>query len=307
MRIVDFHLHFFSRPFFETLARQTPQAGSVKKKLARLAQEAGIEIPDGDNEAHTRRWVAELDAHGVGHAVAFASLPEEVPAVHDALRTADGRLSGCALVNPLTPQCAEDVWTLIKERGFSGVLLFPALHHFHLGAQRVQRMLTVLDDRAAIAFVHCGLLVVKMRDRLGLPRPYDLKYADPLGVIPAANRFPRAKFVLPHFGGGFFREALMAGSQCENVYVDTSSSNRWIATQPGIRNLFEVCARTLDVYGPERILFGTDSSVFPPGWRRDRLEEQLAAFEKAGARGAQLQLIFAGNAERLLGLAQGTA
>ena len=82
---------------------------------------------------------------------------------------------------------------------------------------------------AALVFVHCGLLVVKLRDLLGLPRPYDLAYANPLSVIPAANRYRRAKFIIPHFGAGFFRETLMAGTQCANIYVDTSSTNSWMA------------------------------------------------------------------------------
>ena len=62
-----------------------------------------------------------------------------------------------------------------------------------------------------MAYVHCGILVVKLRDLLGLPRPYDLNYANPLDVIPAANRHPGLTFCVPHFGAGFLRETLIAG------------------------------------------------------------------------------------------------
>ena len=89
-------------------------------------------------------------------------------------------------------------------------------------------LLEVLNERRATIYLHCGILVVKPRDLLSLPRTYDLTYANPLGAIPAANAFPDVTFVIPHFGAGFFREALIAGAQCPNVYVDTSSSNSWI-------------------------------------------------------------------------------
>ena len=33
---------------------------------------------------------------------------------------------------------------------------------------------------------------------------------------------------MPHFGAGYFREALMLADLCPNVYLDTSSSNSWM-------------------------------------------------------------------------------
>lgn len=67
---------------------------------------------------------------------------------------------------------------------------------------------------------------------------------------------------MPHFGAGYFREALMVASLCPNVYLDTSSSNSWrkfLVPQPGVDEVF---GRALEVLGQTRLLFGTDSSVF---------------------------------------------
>ena len=52
--------------------------------------------------------------------------------------------------------------------------------------------------------------------------------------MPAAGRFPNVSFVVPHFGAGFLQETLMLGAQCNNAYVDTSSSNGWMRTHPGL-------------------------------------------------------------------------
>ena len=292
MDVVDFHSHFFSRPFFEALAAQSP----LDDPLGRIAKNTPIELPAADLDAHLARWLADMDAKGVDHVVTFASLPEEIPAVAEAAARSGGRLTPIALVHP---KIGGDVASLLDGSGFAGVLLFPAMHHFRLVEQT--DLLRALDERGALVFFHCGMLVVKLRDILGLPRPYDLTYANPLDVIPAANAFRNVKFVIPHFGAGFFRETLMAGAQCENVYVDTSSSNSWTNTQTGPRTtLRDVFERTLEVFGPTRILFGTDSNVFPAGWRRDRLEEQAALWDDLGLSADDKSLIFAGNARRLL-------
>lgn len=300
MSIVDFHLHLFSRTFFETLAAQSPLPGSPADKLARVAEKTGIEIPGEDLGEHVDRWLGEADRHGVERLCAFASVPEEIPVLARAREHAGERLVPFALVNPALDGVAEKVRGLVGEQGFGGVLLFPAMHHYRLTDPNVARVLAVLDGARAVAYVHCGVLIVKLRDLLGLPRPQDLAYANPLGIVPAAGAHPNVRFVVPHFGAGFFRETLMAGAQCPNVYVDSSSSNGWRSTQSPVPELSEVFRRSLDVFGAERILFGTDSNVFPAGWRADRLEEQQAALAAAGASESERGLVLGGNAQRLL-------
>ena len=105
------------------------------------------------------------------------------------------------------------------------------MHHYRMPSAEARAVLTEVAGASGFAVVQCGLLQVKVRDLLGLPRPVDLSFANPLDLIPAANAFPRVPFVIPHLGAGFLRETLMAGAQCENVLVDTSSSNSWLSTQ----------------------------------------------------------------------------
>ena len=159
-----------------------------------------------------------------------------------------------------------------------------------------------LDQHAGIALVHCGLLRIALRESFGIPTTYRPTFADPLDLVGVAQAHPNLPFVLPHFGGGFFDRALLAGAQCENLFVDTSSSNGWLKTQPVKLTLADVFERTLGVFGPERILFGTDSSVFPRGWRHDILLSQREALGACGISDAERQLILGGNAARLLDL-----
>ena len=298
MRIIDFHLHLFSRVYFETLAALSPLPGSLAERLAGVEARLGIEIPPADLEQHVRRWLASMDACGVEHAAAFASVPEEIPVLARAGVLSGGRLTPFALVNPRAADCAARVEGLLGEKGFGGVLLFPALHHYRVGDSECAELFRVLDRRRAIAYVHCGELIVKLRDVLGIVRSADPKFADPRELIPVATANPDASFVIPHFGAGRFRETLEAGAQCPNIVVDTSSSNSWIAAE-GLE-LKDVFARALEVFGPRRVVFGTDSTTFPKGWLYARFQEQQKLLLELGVAEADQRAIFHDNSARLL-------
>jgi predicted TIM-barrel fold metal-dependent hydrolase len=108
--------------------------------------------------------------------------------------------------------------------------------------------------------------------------------------------FPQVPVIIPHFGAGFFREALMAADQCPTIHFDTSSSNAWIRYNDGL-TLDRVFRAALAVTGPSRLLFGTDSSFFPRGWQAPVHQEQLRA--TAFLNPADRAAIFGGNFERL--------
>jgi len=300
MSIFDAHLHFFSRDFFAAMARQKDPATNVEHVLDDLAQRAKIELPPSDIQSHLKRWLNELDRYDVERAVTFASLPEEAAAVSEAVKNSNDRLVGFCMMNPKAEGAAQRVHKLAKDLGYRGVMLFPALHHYHLfDASLLPFFETVAENRLHV-LTHFGILQVKLRDALGLPRVYDSRFANPLDLQAVANRFPQINFIIPHFGCGFFRETLMLGMQCENIYIDTSSSNNWLLTQPHPLTLVEVFQKTRAVFGVERLLFGTDSGVFPRGWRKDILEEQKQAMVAAGFSAAAMEMVLGGNARRLL-------
>jgi hypothetical protein len=149
------------------------------------------------------------------------------------------------------------------------------------------------------SFVHCGALSIGVRKKLGLPSRFDLRLGDPLGVARLAAAFPTVPFVIPHFGAGLFREALMAVDAAPNVYLDTSSSNAWMRFTPGL-TLDEVFRTSVAVAGASRLLFGTDSSFFPRGWQAGVHTAQRQAVERLGLSAADQSLIFGGNFDRLV-------
>ena len=106
--------------------------------------------------------------------------------------------------------------------------------------------------------------------------------------------------VIPHFGAGFLREALMAADLCPNIHLDTSSSNGWLKYLPGL-TLPDVFRQALETLGPDRLLFGTDSSFFPRGWQRSVYEAQASILDDLGIDAGARARILAGNFDRVFG------
>jgi predicted TIM-barrel fold metal-dependent hydrolase len=63
--------------------------------------------------------------------------------------------------------------------------------------------------------------------------------------------------------------------------------------------LEQVFKTALDVVGPDRLIFGTDSSFFPRGWHRLIYDQQRAALSAIGVGDAVEKKIFGENFSRL--------
>ena len=296
MTINDSHCHFFSSQFFTTLARQ--RSGEAAEATAELCRELQWDEP-GTADALADRWIAELDAYGVSRAALIASVPGDEASVAEAVAHHPTRLVGFFMVDPSARDAADRVRHAIDELRLRCVCLFPAMHHVPLGDDRVTRIVEIAASRPGVAvFVHCGVLSVGVRARLGLPSHFDMRLGNPLEVSKVALNFPDVPFIIPHFGAGLLREALMAADTCPNVHLDTSSSNGWIRYIPGLA-LDAVFKAALAVAGPSRLLFGTDSSFFPRGWQKTIYDAQKRVVDAAGTSAADAALIFGGNFERL--------
>ena len=282
MNINDAHCHFFSTPFFGALG-----GDAVLAKL-------GWDAP-GTAESLADRWVDELDRHQVARAALIASVPGDAASVEAAVSVHRDRFVGFFMVDPTQPDAAVRASASIERGGLRAICLFPAMHRFSIHDARVTRLFDVAAANPGTAmFVHCGMLSVGVRKKLGLPSPFDIRFGNPLDLHAVALSYPQLPIIIPHFGAGLFREALMVADLCPNVLLDTSSSNGWMKYQPGL-TLSGVFRQALAVVGPDRLLFGTDSSFFPRGWVSDVYEQQSSALDEIGASTEVREKIFGGN------------
>lgn len=287
LKVADAHVHFFSHRFFSLLAQQKQiDLDSVYGIL-------GWEPPAEDPVAFSQRWIDELDRHGVEHAMLIASLPGDLASVAAAVSAHAERFRGAALVNPLDPDTLANLSPLVDSATLSMLCLFPAMHGYPVQHEAVKNLIQALPGTRV--FVHCGHLSVGVRGKLGLPSHFDHQFSSPLDLVPLALEFPDTNFLIPHFGAGRWQEALFAAKSCPNIYLDTSSSNHWMATQEPPVDLATVFRESLAVTGPRRLLFGSDSSFFPRGWNVSVANLQVEALRAIGIKAAVAKGIFVEN------------
>lgn len=286
----DAHVHFFSHRFFSLL--------TGKQDVAGVTAGLGWTAPPENPEELAALWVAELDRHGVTSASLIASMPGDEGSVARAVAAFPGRLHGQFLLNPVAPDAEARARTAF-ESGLRTLCLFPAMHRYSPAGENMEPFWKLAAG--SNVFVHCGVLSVGVRAKLGLPSPFDMRYSNPLELHAVALRHPSVRFIVPHFGAGMFREALMLADLCPNVFLDTSSSNNWIKYSDSPADLEAVFRRALAVAGPRRLLFGTDSSFFPRGWVKPVFEQQKLVLERIGISRADAAAIFGENLLALQG------
>jgi uncharacterized protein len=279
--IADAHVHFFSHRFFEALAAQKP--GLTFDSLH-------WQMPPEQPADLATIWAHELDRQGIAHAALIASVPGDEESVLQAVAAFPDRFFAYAMVNPATWQPSD----------ISAACLFPAMHRYSIHSDAALRVFDWAQENRKAVFVHCGVLSVGVRKKLGLDSHYDMRFSNPIDLHAVAMRYPTVPIVVPHFGAGYFREALMLADLCPNVYLDTSSSNQWTKYEESHLDLRQVFRRALDAIGPTRLLFGTDSSFFPRGWHSQIFEEQARVLYELNVSEPDARAIFSENLLRIL-------
>src|SRR5262247_2697735 len=306
LQIFDAHTHFFSHKFFETLAGQSPQLVCEPNAIERVGEMTGWTMPPRDPAGLAAVWASDFDRHGVSGALMIASVPGDEESVSSAAAAFPDRIAGAFMFDPTKPDAESRARRAFDDLGLRVVCLFPAMHHYSMAENEGVRAVGALaNERAGTAvFVHCGALSVGVRKKLGLPSLFDMRRSNPLEIYRLAAEFSKTKFIIPHFGAGMFREAMMLADLCPNIYIDTSSTNKWMRYEASPVDLTTIFKRAIDVMGHERLLFGTDSSFFPRGWHAAIFEAQLKVLVELGLDSEQAKAIFGGNLRRLLNQTQ---
>ena len=298
IRVNDAHCHFFSPRFFDVLGRQAGMEGSSPGTS--VTARVGWEHPE-TTHGLADRWHATLATHGVSRAVLIGSVPGEEEHVARAVARHPDRFVGAFMLDPTQEGARTRMEWALSQPGVRMVCLFPAMHGYSVTDPRVEGLTDAMAHLpGTVLFVHCGVLSVGIRKKLGLASAFEARLGNPLDLQGLALRHPSLPLVVPHFGAGFFRELLMLLDTCPHVHVDTSSSNSWMKYSPGL-TLRHIFTQTLAVAGPDRVLFGTDSSFFPRGWNTAVFDEQRTLLAGMDVDDIAQRAIFGGTFDRLFG------
>ena len=281
--IIDIHTHTFPDKI----------AAATLDKLKHLSHT----IPFTDGTA--AGLAASMARAGVDRSVVMpvATSPRQVPHVNDAsarmneLGAQTGVLSfGC--MHPDFDGWKEEL-ARVRDLGLKGIKLHPQYQDTDFDDPRYLRILDRCGELGLVVLTHAGL-------DIGMPGKDNCA---PEMVARALDQVGPVKLVLAHMGG--WRqwdrvEALLPGT---GVYLDTSFSLGEITPlddghyRPGDLPLLDEAAflRMVRRFGPDRILFGTDSP-----W--DDQETALARLRALPLEKSELDAILGSSARKLLEL-----
>lgn len=302
IEIFDAHTHFFSRIFFSMLAKQSPVLKDLPDAVEKIGEITSFQMPPENPRELAKIWLDELDKNSISKGLFFASLPNDENSVAEAVSAFTERIYGGFFFDPLIENAVEKARKAFDELNLQVICFFPAMHKYSVAEnENIRAIAELVSQRKGTAiFIHCGALSIGIRKKLGLKSPFDLRFSNPLEVHKLASEFPCVNFIIPHFGAGFWRETLMAADLCPNIFIDTSSSNKWINYESAELDLRKVFEKTLKIVGAKRLLFGTDSSFFPRGWNAEIFDTQVKILAEIGIEKNEAEAIFGLNLENLL-------
>lgn len=306
--VVDFHAHFpvaeddFMRPYREAYIRRFGEAkwGRIVSGSSGLQQEWqaawSFPVPDeatSDWQTLSDRWLGEVEQLNLT-AVAFVTgggndLLSRIVHRHPE------RFIGFAHHDPEAPDAAAELLRAFDVHGFKGYKVFAPLVKRPLGDESLYPVWEAAERNRLPVLVHFGILGGGGGIGYGVN-------IDPLTLHDVAKAFPGVPFVVPHFGCGYVRELMQLCWACPNVYVDTSGNNEWVRWMPYDLNLDILFRRFYETVGPQRIIFGSDSSWFPRGFALRYLLDQMRVCRQMRMPESDMAAIFGGNAAGLLGL-----
>ncbi len=256
--------------------------------------------PPGTADALADRWVAELDRSGVSRAALIASVPGDAASVGAAVRRHRSRFVGLL-------HGRSDAAGRRRNRGGGARHARSARRSVSFRRCTASRFRTsgcsaCSKSRPSVQAPWCSSTAACSRSASA--RCWDCRArsisASATRSISTRSRFPIrwCQIIVPHFGAGLFREALMLADLCPNIvlrHVELEQLDQLPARAHPQRRI----QAALAVVGPDRLLFGSDSSFFPRGWVRDVYEQQSAVLDELGAGSEVREKMFGGNFERM--------
>jgi len=309
LKVIDFHSHFptsnrsrsarwrqrltekYGEEGIQTIFEQSRRHRDEWRKMW------GFEPPESErlsDEEQAARWAADLDEKGVER-VNFV-----MGGGNDNLAKVVGmypdKFSGFAHHSLFSEDAAAELERAVKELMLKGFKVIASSQTNPIDDKSLYPVWEVANSLEIPVIMHFGVLGG------GGGFPTDLRNMNPLTLWEVAKAFPQITFVIPHFGAGYLRELLLLCWSCPNIHVDTSGSNQWMQWMPFELDLKGLFRKVIETVGPDRVIFGTDSSYFPRGFSLPYLREQVKACRSIGLEEESIEKIFHRNAARLLKL-----
>jgi predicted TIM-barrel fold metal-dependent hydrolase len=278
--MIDFHTH-------PVLVREIIER---HPELERAAREIFF---IGNNFQPIETFLLELDVSGLDRAVL---LPIDCTSTRGApiwsneqiaeLCRMNERFIGFASVDPHQPDAPAKLKRAIEDWGLRGLKLAPGIQEFYPNDPALYPIYEKAQELGVSILFHAGMTWE--------PR-VKAEYGRPIYFEDVAHDFPELKIVLAHLAWPWVVEAVALALKYPNVYLDTSAlyfdnSKDFIHFAMAKQVPLTVWERSLR----KQLVFGSN-------YPRVEIKNMAAAVRSLGLSQGCLELVFRGNAERLLG------
>ena len=292
IQVIDAHAHYFSAGTMKNWLQRGRTLKSFASRTASRTDMTSIELPD-ENWDTGQKWVDELDKYGIDTMGVMVG-PEAYDEFKETMRRFPGRFIGYANIDPKQDDAAAKVKQAHKD-GFKGIKLYPSSwKDLKVYDEPCYPVYDACLENDMLVFLHFGITIGGQAD---------LRNGNPIDIQVPSRDYPDLKFIIAHFGAGWFREVLMMQYQTDNVYADSSGSNSWMKYLPYDIDLKQIFRKMITTGGSHKVLFGTDSTFFPRGWRLNVLEAQVQACKELKVDGLitdeDIHKIFYGNIKEM--------
>ena len=267
-KIIDSHCHIFP----EKIAQKATDSIDIFYGIS----EAGV--IDGCAFVGTaKNLITQCDSVGIDKCLvtSVATTPHHAQSINTFIASEVNlfpeRFIGFGSLHPDSENLEDDVEHLI-ELGLKGVKLHPDIQNFKVDDPKVIKIFEICNKKNLPILLHTG----------------DLRFdnSNPNRVEKILKMFPDLIIIGAHFGGwSVWDKAPEILSKYKNFYVDTCSSFYALSK--------ERAKEIIELYGTDRILFGTDF----PMWKQ---EEELKFLFSLGLSENELKCILYDNLVKIL-------
>jgi predicted TIM-barrel fold metal-dependent hydrolase len=277
--IIDGHAHMITPKIIEGMSLDAKiKQGLIKKYPSHTVKE------------HVEEWLSSMDKNKIEKTVFMAntSLNKDFT---DFINSSE-RFIGFARINPSLPDAILTLEEEIKNN-MKGIKLYATQEGFDVGRKECYPVYEYCAKKKFPVVIHFG---VTLGNRSILIK------GNPLLLSKVLKDFPDVSFIIAHFGAGFLREVLMLKYKQENLFVDSSGTNNWLDFHDGDMSLTDVFKRALKVFTSKGIIFGSDTRIFPDGYRENILNQQRGILDELNLSEEEKQDVMYNNAKRIFGL-----
>ena len=199
-----------------------------------------------------------------------------------------------AHIDPRRPGAIAFVKKCVEEWGAKGLKLHPSAGFNPEEAETLNLIEAIADYRIPV-ITHTGPSVV----------PTSSRYCDPIYLDKMLLRFPEVNIIAAHMAYGYRQQLCSFGWQRPNLYTEISMSQDM--AKRDYRQFARMIREAVDAFGPERVLFGTDS---PFSWGIISEKNFVAAIKELATKApddakfteSEIEMLLGLNAKKLLNI-----